>query len=131
MTGGFGENDPDSETTSELVDKNGVLPGPRLPWGFTNHCVTKITEFHAIMIGGTDKPRSTLFLKTLYEDWLLVSEVGPDLNGNGRTNHACAQIRHDNGSSYVIAAGGLINAVVLDTSEILEMTVPLKWRPGE
>ena len=136
MTGGYSLNEPDSdsETTTEIVDKNGAFPGPKLPWRFVNHCVAKISEFHALMIGGSYNPRSTLFLKILYEGWFDVSQQGPDLDGDGRSNHACAHIRHDNGTSYIIAAGGLINnsdSAILDTSEILEMTVPFKWRPGE
>ena len=132
VTGGSNFDD-NSETTTEFVDEDGSYLGPRLPWRFANHCITKIDESYAIMIGGSYKPRSTLIVKTRYEDWFDFSQIGPDLIGDGRTEHACASIRHDNGSTYVIAVGGVINAVVLDTSEILEIeiTSPFKWRQGK
>ena len=133
MTGGYNLNSDPIEKTTEIVDEDGSYLGPRLPWAFTNHCITKIDESYAIMIGGSDKPRSTLIVKTRYEGWLDFSDIGPDLIGDGRTHHVCASIRHDNGSTYVIAAGGFINGVVLDTSEILEIeiTSPFNWRQGK
>ena len=135
MTGGYDENDSNSKTTTELVDRNGAIPGPVLPWGFTNHCVTELTEFMAIMIGGSEKSRATFFLELLYDGHYRPHGQGPDLDGYGRTNHACAHIRADNGSNYVIAAGGLNNnEVVLDTSEILQVIHPIYssiWRPGK
>ena len=129
MIGGFDENDSDSWTTTEMVDKNGAILGPNLPWGFTNHCVAKIDEVTAIIIGGSYKPSATLWLELYYDHFNSTTE-GPKLNGYGRINHACATIRADNGSIYVIAAGGLVVSgnVVLDTSEILSED---GWHPGK
>ena len=46
--------------------------------------------------------------------------IGASLTGNGRQDHACAHIRHINGSNYVIAAGGKSGGTYTDTSEILD-----------
>ena len=55
MIGGFDEYDYDSKTTTELIDQFASISGPDLPWGFSRHCATKITEFTAIIIGGSEK----------------------------------------------------------------------------
>ena len=131
MIGGFDEYDYDSKTTTELIDQFASISGPDLPWGFSRHCATKITEFTAIIIGGSEKPQGTLWL-TYFPNHYNNTEEGPNLIGDGRINHACAHIRANNGSDYVIAAGGLSNGVVLNTSEILLVSaVSNSWRPGK
>ena len=64
VTGGSNFDD-NSETPTEFVDEDGSYLGPRLPWGFANHCITKIDESYAIMIGGSEKSRATFFLELL------------------------------------------------------------------
>ena len=121
MIGGTG--DLNSETTSELVNIDEVIPGPALPWKFSYHCSTKMNATHSVIIGGKDEPKQSLIVQTpilprVHFDYT----VGPNLIGDGRYFHACTCIRHNNGSKFVIAVGGKDDHEnYLDTSETLEV----------
>ena len=146
VIGGVDQNDPDSSKTTEIIDRNGAMPGPDLPCAFSHHCVTQINEISAIILGGISgiQPEATrtLWLELYYDHFSKTTE-GPSMIGNGRINHACTTIRADNGSIYVIAAGGF-KAVTLDgldgeenpvleTSEILRIDNDLSgsFSPGK
>ena len=120
--------------TSEEVALNGITIGIDLPWEFKEHCVAKMNTSHHIMIGGNKYPKSTLIVNSNYE-----MTSGPDLAGDGRYQHACAHIKHKNGSNYVIAVGGYlmnvpISPIALRTSEILDVDKkdkPISWSKGK
>ena len=60
--------------------------------------------------------------------------IGPNMTGSGRYLHACAHFRHNNGSNYVIAAGGRdSSSATLTTSEILnaDNAENAPWSPGK
>ena len=119
--------DSPSEHTSESVDFNGGYQVQQLQWDFSKHCVTKFNTTYNIIIGGVKFPQKTLLVhsKTLE---MIPGEV---LTGNGRHSLACAHIRHNNGSNYVIAAGGMSEGTFTDTSEILDVENTLNgWHPG-
>ena len=119
--------DSPSEHTSESVDFNGGYQVQQLQWDFSKHCVTKFNATYNIIIGGVKFPQKTLLVhsKTLE---MIPGEV---LTGNGRHSLACAHIRHNNGSNYVIAAGGMSEGTFTDTSEILDVENTLNgWHPG-
>ena len=80
------------------------------------------------MIGGEDHPQQTLIVNVKTSDM----SRGPDLRQNGgRLAHSCAQIRHNNGSIYVIAVGGW-HAESSHTSEILNVDDETPgWSPGD
>ena len=120
MIGGKGSTN--STTTSELVNIDGARPGPALQWKFSYHCVTKMNTTHSIIIGGKDYPKQSLIVHTPILPQLdFYYTVGPNLIGDGRYSHACAHIRHKNGSNYVIAAGGYDDhGNILDSSEVLK-----------
>ena len=102
---------------------DGAAPGIDLPWEFRYHCITMLNQSHSIMVGGFYKPTQSLIVNL---DTFNVTK-GPDLAGSGRYAHACAHIRHNNGSNFVIATGG---AGTDDTSEILNTDNALQWSPG-
>ena len=146
VIGGVDQNYPDSRKTTEIIDRTGAMPGPDLPCAFSHHCVTQINEISAIILGGISgiQPETTrtLWLE-LHSDTFSPITEGPSMIGNGRINHACTTIRADNGSIYVIAAGGF-KAVTLDgldgkenpvleTSEILHIDNDLSgsFSPGK
>ena len=118
--------------TTELVDLNGATSGPDLPWEFRYHCVAKMNTSHSILVGGYYSTRTVI---VTLENFQMTK--GPDLGGNGRQYHSCAHIRHNNGSNYVIAAGGRYyednENHYLDTSEILNADEVFSngWSPGK
>ena len=131
MTGGI-----TVEMSVEVVNLTTARPGPPLPWKFSYHCIAKMGskyKDHVIMIGGHDFPNWTLIGANSAWSWT----HGPNLWQNGgRKGHSCTHIKHNNGSSYVIVAGGYSN-VSQSTSEILntdlcnEHSCPSSWYPGE
>ena len=97
-----------SMTTTELVDlkKETIYGHTDLPWEFTEHCVAKMNTSHFIMTGGRKHPMRTLIAQSHGNSELgLTLTRGPNLP-YPRYQHACAHIRHKNGSNYVIVAGG-------------------------
>ena len=139
VTGGGKDN---ARKTTEWVDSNGATPGPSLPWSFHLHCVAKMNTTHYILIGGQDNPKQTLItafdpafdLTRSENNNKILWTIGPELRGNGRSSHACAHIRHRNGSNYVIAVGGqnIKDKITLDTTEILNADDPSNgWTEGE
>ena len=120
---------------------NGSVPGSDLPWDFFGHCVAKMNTTHYILIGGEDNPKLTLIVSFDPFSDLTKNKIfyttGPELIGNGRHKHACAHIRHRNGSNYVLAVGGIeggkeFNEGLLDTVEILNGDdVSSGWSVGE
>ena len=113
-------------------NSNGATLGPNLPWELGTHCVTKMNTSHYIIIGGylNDYPKRTIMVNFN----TLEMTRGPDLAGSGRTWHVCAHIRHNNGTNYVIAAGGQHSNNAkhkLDDSEIFNVDNPSNvWYPG-
>ena len=138
VIGGVDQNYPDSRKTTEIIDRTGAMPGPDLPCAFSHHCVAQINEISAIILGGISgiQPETTrtLWLE-LHSDTFSPITEGPSMIGNGRINHACTTIRADDGSNYVIAAGGLDGKDfnhLLETSEILHIDNDLSgsFSPG-
>ena len=127
MAGGIGTSDQ-SESSSVLVNFNGSSAVvPDLPGHFWEHCVTKFNASHHIIIGGAKSPKLTFLVNT--KTFELTH--GAILIGSGRQDHACAHIRHNNGSIYVIAAGGSSAGEYTDTSEILDADNESNgWSPG-
>ena len=120
MIGGGNTENPNSDApkTTELLDLNGGSKyGKPLPWKFYEHCAAKMIGQYVIIVGGFFHPTSTLIVDT----WNFESMFeGPQLAGVGRTGHTCTHIKHNNGSNYVIVAGGYtLHGLFLDTSEIL------------
>ena len=127
MTGGL-----TAETSSEFINLVRSRPATdELPWKFSYHCIAMMNsnENKVIMIGGKDFPERTLTVNWSNED---IFAQGPDLWQNGgRAAHSCAQIKHNNGSKYVIAAGGY-NEESHYTSEILNVDdLTSGWYPGK
>ena len=82
-----------------------------------------------LITGGYFQPLQSLVIQS--DTFEMTS--GPDLAGSGRWSHACAHIRHKNGSNYVIAVGGFIGgeSTELDTSEIYNADDSSNvWSPG-
>ena len=106
MMGGCCAN---AEKTSELIDlhQRKAISGPDLPWEFSYGCATRLNTTHAILLGGQDHPTRSLFVDF---EHMTVGDTrftrGPDLAGHGRYHLACAQIKHSNGSNFIIAVGG-------------------------
>ena len=153
MTGGDClPDDPHDEcinmapVTTEMINfSDGATLSKNLPWRITRHCVTFINAKKAIIMGGTKSnhdsqggyPKRSLII-TFGGGDTITMERGPDLIGKGRFSHACASIRKDDGSIYVIAAGGSPGDVQpgqahLATSEGLLNTVDddEDWFPGD
>ena len=125
MTGG-----EEAETSTEWVNLIAATPGPDLPWRFSYHCIAKMSsgDDKVIMIGGLDDPKKTSIFDVKTNSFT----TGPELWQNcGRLMHACAHIRHKNGSNYVIAASGYTIESHF-TSEILNADdLSSGWSPGE
>ena len=129
-----------AEKTSELIDlhQHKAISGPDLPWEFSYGCATRLNTTHAILLGGSDHPTRSLFVDF---EHMTVGDTrftrGPDLAGHGRYHLACAQIKHSNGSNFIIAVGGKYrdedsHGVSLDTTEILNVDlVSNGWSPGK
>ena len=118
---GGGDDISNTLKTTELIDLNdGATLGPDLPWEFRYHCVAKMNTSHSIIVGGYHPTRTLIVNLVTFQ-----MTKGPDLTGNGRGYHACAYISHNNGSNFVIAAGGRYyednGNHYLDTSEILNV----------
>ena len=107
------------EMSVEVVNLTTARPGPPLPWKFSQHCVAKMGsryKDHVIMIGGSNHPNRTLIGANSAWSWT----HGPNLWQNGgRRAHSCTHIKHNNGSNYVIVAGGHSFQDIHSTSEIL------------
>ena len=135
MTGG---GDSKASTTTEWVDLNGASPGEDITGSWVGHCAAQMSgdtkSGYYILIGGNGNPKKTLITtydpkaKKMSPKWI----VGPELNGNGRKDHACAYIRHKN-VNYVIAVGGNSDQKgFLATSEILNVDDGSnRWYQGE
>ena len=96
-----------SMTTTEIVNLEmkeiQVHYGPELPWEFKEHCHVKINDSYSMLTGGRDFPLRTLFgYRDLAE---FAVKPGPNMR-YPRYQHACAHIKHKNGSNYIIVAGG-------------------------
>ena len=94
-------------TTTEIVNLEmkeiQVHYGPELPWEFKEHCHVKINDSYSMLTGGRDFPLRTLFgYRDLAE---FAVKPGPNMR-YPRYQHACAHIKHKNGSNYIIVAGG-------------------------
>ena len=131
------------EMSVEVVNLTTARPGPPLPWEFSQHCIAKMGskyKDYVIMIGGHKHPNRTLIGATKSNSgdfWAIPNWLGPKLRQDGgRKGHSCTHIKHNNGSNYVIVAGGYSN-VSQSTSEILntdlcnEHACPSSWYPGE
>ena len=127
MAGGIGTSFQ-SDSSSELVVPNGATRvNEDLSGHFWEHCVTKFNASFNIIIGGANSPKKTFLVH--YKTFKMTK--GEDLTGSGRKAHACAHIRHNNGSNYVIAAGGSSAGEYTDTSEILDVdNASNGWYPG-
>ena len=94
-------------------------------------CATNLNTSHAILLGGSDHSTRSLLMNLE----TLEMTRGPDLAGHGRYHLACTQIRHSNGSHFVIAVGGKYrnkDSVSLDTTEIINAdSVSNGWSPGK
>ena len=124
VTGGYSA----AYNTTELVDLDGAVSGKKLPWNFSRHCIIMMNKSHSILVGGAGNPKQSLIVNL---DTFEMT-TGPNLTGRGRTDHACAHIRHYNGSNYVIAAGGGPDTDTLTTSEVLNVDNALNlWSPGK
>ena len=143
MTGGI---TAEAETSVEQVDLAGVSKGPPLPWKFSHHCFVYMGwsdtwfNFRVMLIGGKHYPDRTCIGADKSNPrpfWSPTS--GPKLWQNGgRMAHSCVHIKHNNGSNYVIAAGGYSDyEEILSTSEILNTDdcdlddCSSDWYPGE
>ena len=138
VAGGKDSQDEDvdspSEHTSESIDFNGGYQVQQLQWDFSKHCVTKFNTTYNIIIGGVKFPQKTLLVHSKTFEMI----PGEVLTGSGRHSLTCAHIRHNNGSNYVIAAGGYSDyEEILSTSEILNTDdcnlddCSSDWYPGE
>ena len=129
MTGGQSDNDL-SMDTAELMDLNEVVKRVTLPGRFYGHCVTLLNTSHSIIVGGYFNSTQSLIINS---DNFETTE-GPLLAGKGRYYHGCAHISNNNGSTYVIATGGLIGNTTtrLNTAEILNAdNISNGWTPGK
>ena len=118
MIGGGGTH-PSSLKNTEILDLDGTSKyGPSLPWKFYGHCAVMMSATYVILVGGTFRPKSTLIVDVFNFE---AKFEGPKLLGGGRSGAACAHIVHNNGSNYVIVAGGdrHTTSEPLDTTEIL------------
>ena len=117
VTGGETE-----EISTEVVNLATTRQGHELPWKFSYHCIAKMDNSDytkVIIIGGKNYPERTAIGATRPNGgpyWV----AGPNLWQNGgRVAHSCAHIKHNNGSNYVIVAGGHSFQDIHSTSEIL------------
>ena len=98
------------------------------------HCIAKMNTSHNIILGGNIAATKTYIVNSkvgVNWEW----HDGPDLPGDGRFQHACAHIKHKNGSNYVIAVGGHLNddpnhPMALRTTDILDVE-KLVWLTGK
>ena len=109
ITGGFGDPNSGATRTSEIVDGSIVTRGPDLPWEFYRHCATQINSTHGILIGGPGNMKGSLIVDLNNFEMTL----GPDLTGDGRREHVCTKFSHQNGTNYVVVAGGNDKEAVL------------------
>ena len=86
-----------------------VTRGPDLPWEFYRHCATQINSTHGILIGGPGNMKGSLIVDLNNFEMTL----GPDLTGDGRREHVCTKFSHQNGTNYVVVAGGNDKEAVL------------------
>ena len=121
--------------STEFIDLNGTTLGPDLvdanlvdQWRFAFHCISYLNESHSILMGGYYNNTKSLIVNINSFEMT----KGPDLTGNGRHSHACAQIKHVNGSNFVIVVGGFSKSYYLSSSEVLDAENPSKgWSTGK
>ena len=115
------------KTTEFISITGGASISKDLPWEVEGHCVTNVDTEYAIITGGTKKPKGSIFVNLVTFEMI----PGPELNGKGRKLHACTYIRRDDGSIYVIAAGGNSGNVnvrdPLKTTDILRIKDQSIW----
>ena len=127
LTGGM-RNDKNVDDT-ELVLKDRVISGPKLPISTRKHCLVKVNETTIALIGGYDQSTgkhlgSTWFYHVNENPWKKVN--GPSLQ-RGRSSHSCATFEH-NGETYIIAM--MSTSASLRSMEILNIKSN-KWIYGK
>ena len=124
--------------TSEFI-KVGQPPvkGPDLPFAIKNHCMVKINHSAIYIIGGhlTVPINDTVWkIQLSKQSWIInptnnfQMREGPSLN-ELRSGFSCGNFKIG-GISVIIVAGGFVNGKWLDSVEILDASLSLKWQIG-
>ena len=124
VTGGHTPSGGPVETT-EYVGWNGSVPGPDFPNKIDRHCLLKISNSSAIMVGG----RYNLIKTRMYSfdngTWTNLDNLN-----NGRSDHTCALIHdRENGDLILVAAGGYNwnQKMTLSTTELMPFDNSYDW----
>ncbi len=111
ITGGRNA-EADNLKSTEFIDHDGnVRNGPDLPLAVYFHCLVKLNDTTAFLIGGrTNKQRAsdqTFLLDLDYKEGSLVTKDGPRLS-IGRRVHMCGHVRFQStGEMSVVVTGGV------------------------
>ena len=124
ITGGFQFKGAVIRKTTEFVSLNGTRPGPDLPMPVHWHCLAKINETSAIMIGGEialTHNTSMASNKTWFYNFNTTSWTpGPSLD-HARETASCGLITDSaDGSKMVVITGGFtVNDTYMNSTEVL------------
>ncbi len=120
VTGGLSSEMGATSSTEYInVKTNTSTKGAPLPAPLKNHCMTKINDTTAILIGGyfdSPWPLSTYFFNVLEDSWT----TGPNLT-LARVEASCGVIQDSTIADYVmvVVVGGIVNVEMENTTEIL------------
>ena len=118
ITGG-GNFDSGYLDTSEFITLEGSRPGPHLPIPVIAHALVAINGTCSMLIGGTltgnIEIKSTFYFQHEGQIWT----QGPDLI-QAREDHAAGIVTDEKTlEKFVVATGGEVNGIWLDSTEIL------------
>ena len=118
-----------SKDTSEIVDVNGSIYGPKLPWDMWDNCASQMNDTHGIITGGhygNNAIKRTLIFR--YND-LEMTEGPPMLTS--KFNHACSRFQHPNGTNFVVVASAVYYGAY-NMVEVLNVdSIDMDWFKGK
>ena len=88
---------------TDLIDENGSVPGPDLPFSMYRFCGTRLNKTHGILTGNAKSDNK----RTLIVDLNNVESMseGPEYSNKWHDN-GCGSFKHENGTDFVVMAGG-------------------------
>ena len=123
ITGGFDGSSLSKTTEMFHLALGKSTPGPELPYPVYHHCVAKINDFQAMIIGGFYNLDPPYLYDFQQEAWTVL----PNLM-QPRGMAGCATFE-EQGQVKVIVSGGTINGQVFSSTEILDVQ-SWTWRTG-
>jgi hypothetical protein len=131
LTGGFSITGTTIASTEIVSIQHQSMSGPDLPFALHGHCMTRINNETAILLGGNLGSNTYTSHTYLFNIGKLTWYPGPDLNLS-RAYHSCGSFKssaHGGRQVVIVAGGSTSSGQYLDSVEILDHLTG-KWTEG-